>query len=199
MYTTMTWAGRTLARSHVRIQPARTHGARTSKRQIAIRSNGPCPPGKLAQVTWGLMNRSSLPSESQVRSASVASTLGSSARRWMGMVGKGCWMPQLSTALRNTAGQPAPKVQPRGLMSPRQAGGVPWCWIQQPPRSSIACLPLKLCRSHKHQGRSSAVSQPITRGGGLVRLWACPPAMQLWGTNCGAHGVLAAAGQAART
>lgn len=58
-----------------------------------------------APLTAGLMNLSIFPSESQVRSASVACTVGSSFRRWMGITGNTCWMAQLSTALRNTAGK----------------------------------------------------------------------------------------------
>ena len=53
------------------------------------------------------MKRSTLPSLSQVRSARVAGTVGSSPRRWMGMMGNSCWMAQLSTAERKTAGRGA--------------------------------------------------------------------------------------------
>jgi hypothetical protein len=37
----------------------------------------------------------------------VAGTVGSSPRRWMGMMGNSCWMAQLSTAERKTAGRGA--------------------------------------------------------------------------------------------
>lgn len=58
-----------------------------------------------AQLTMGFGNLSTLPSESQVRSARVASTLGSSSRRWMGISGNTWSIAQLSMALRKTAQQ----------------------------------------------------------------------------------------------
>ena len=48
------------------------------------------PPMNHSPPTLGLMKRSILPSLSQVRSARVAGTQGSSSRRWMGTMGNSC-------------------------------------------------------------------------------------------------------------
>jgi hypothetical protein len=87
-------------------------------------------------LALGLMKRFTLPSESQVRSARVAGTVGSSPRRWMGMMGNSCWMAQLSTAERNTAegGREGGggEGQGTGRTSGKTAGGACACEFSSP-------------------------------------------------------------------